>query len=136
MAEERRESALAAELSAQVESLPALVNGDPLLVHRGRFLSLELLLGLGPVPYHLSIEHGRIVALEKGGAPLRSWRLALRAGAEAWRRFWQPMPEPHYHDLFAMAKRGELSIEGDLQPFMANLLYFKELLAAPRRQAR
>ena len=136
MAEETRESALAADLSAQVESLPALVNGDPWLVRRGRFLSVELLLGLGPVPYHLSIEHGRIAALEKGGAPLRSWRLALRADAETWRRFWQPMPEPHYHDLFAMAKRGELSIEGDLQPFMANLLYFKELLAAPRGQAR
>ena len=43
------------------------------------------------------------------------------------------MPPPHYHDLLAMAKRGVLSIDGDLQPFMANLFYFKEMFAAPRR---
>jgi len=28
-----------------------------------------------------------------------------------------------------------MRIEGDLHPFMANLLYFKEVIAAPRREA-
>lgn len=27
-----------------------------------------------------------------------------------------------------------MRIEGDLHPFMANLLYFKEVIAAPRRE--
>jgi hypothetical protein len=30
-------------------------------------------------------------------------------------------------------KRGEARIEGDLQPFMANLRYMKEILVTPRR---
>ena len=38
--------------------------------------------------------------------------------------------------LFALFKRGLLRIEGDLHPFMANLLYIKDVLAAPRRVAR
>ncbi len=136
MAEATGQGTLAADLAARIDSLPALVNGDPWLVHRGRFVDVELLVEIGGAAHYLTIEHGSVVALARGPRPLRSWRFALRAGEAAWRRFWQEMPEPHYHDLFAMAKRGELSIEGDLQPFMANLLYFKDLLAAPRRQAR
>ena len=35
-------------------------------------------------------------------------------------------------DLFAMIRRRALRVEGNLQPFMANLLWFKDVLAAPR----
>jgi hypothetical protein len=135
MAKDLPEAPLAADLAARVESLPDLVNGDETLIRRGRFLTVEMLVELGHVPYYVSIERGRIASLARGPAALRSWRFALRAGEAAWRRFWQAEPEPHYHDLFAMAKRGEMRIEGDLAPFMANLLYFKDVLAAPRRAA-
>lgn len=123
------------DLTVRFERLPALVNGDARLVHRGRFLSVDVLIGLGQTPYHLAIEHGRVVALDKGPRLMRAWRFAIRAEDDAWRRFWQAVPEPHFHDLLAMAKRGVLAIEGDVQPFMANLLYFKDVLAAPRQRA-
>ncbi len=134
MAEDKTGGGLAADLAARVESLPRLVNGDPWLVHRGRFLTVDVLIEVGRAPYHLAIEHGRVAALERGPHVLRSWRFAIRAGEEAWRRFWRAVPAPHDHDIFALAKRGELTLEGDLQPFMANLFYFKDMLAAPRRR--
>jgi hypothetical protein len=123
----------AADLGVRLERLPELVNGDAWLVERGRFLSVELQIGLGRVPYHLTIERGRIAALERGPHLLRPWRFAIRAAEEVWRRFWQAEPAPQDHDIFAFSKRGELIIEGDLQPFMANLFYFKAVLAAPRQ---
>ena len=43
------------------------------------------------------------------------------------------MPEPGWHDLFALTKRGAAAIEGDLRPLLQNLQYFKDLLALPRR---
>ena len=46
--------------------------------------------------------------------------------------YWRPEPEPGWHDLLALTKRGEASLEGDLHPFMAHLQYFKDLLALPR----
>jgi hypothetical protein len=125
--------AAAADLAARLESLPNLVNGNARLIKRGRFLTLELQIGLGSAPYHLVIERGRIAALERGPHLLRPWRFAIRAGEEVWRRFWQAVPAPQDHDIFAFFKRGELTIEGDLQPFMANLFYFKDVLAAPRQ---
>lgn len=46
----------------------------------------------------------------------------------------EPVPKPGWHDLFALCKRGAMRIEGGLHPFMANLQYFKDLVALPREQ--
>jgi hypothetical protein len=66
---------------------------------------------------------------------MRSWRFAYRATPQAWTAFWQPMPKAGWHDLLALTKRGEATLEGDIQPFMANLQYFKDVLALPRAKA-
>jgi hypothetical protein len=42
------------------------------------------------------------------------------------------VPEPGYHDLFAMKKLGVARVEGDLVPLMANLRYVKDVVTAPR----
>lgn len=117
------------------ERLPELVNDNAALVHRGRFLSVDLLLQDGEETYHVRIRDGRIDGVERGPLLMRPWRFAIRAEAEAWRAFWEPMPRPGYHDVFAMCKLGVASVEGDLQPLMANLRYVKEVLAAPRAKA-
>ena len=33
----------------------------------------------------------------RGPVLMRSWRFAIRADADAWNRFWQPMPEVAWH---------------------------------------
>lgn len=119
-----------------IDRLPALVNGDEALVRRGRFLTCEFLVEVGDVAYHVSVEQGRIASVTPGPAPARPWRFAIRASAEAWREFWQPVPRPGYHDLFALTRFGHARIEGDLLPLMANLRYVKEVLETPRRLAR
>ena len=122
-------------LHHMVESLPELVNRDAGLLRRGRHLDLDILIEVGGVPYHMSIERGRIARFERGPLLMRSWALAFRGPEDAWHRFWQPFPPPHFHDIFALAKLGQFRIEGDVHPLMANLLYFKDMLAAPRRLA-
>jgi hypothetical protein len=120
-------------LHGMIARLPELVNGNAALVRRGRYLDLEILIEIGAVPYYGSIAGGRIARLDRGPLLMRAWALAFRGADDAWRQFWQPVPPPHFHDIFALAKRGEFRIEGDLHPLMANLLYFKDVLAAPRR---
>jgi hypothetical protein len=123
------------DADALVRRLPALVNEDAGLVRRGRGLSTRFLLEVGEAEYLLRISDGRLDAVERGPFLLRSWSFALRAPADAWRRFWEPAPAPGYHDLFAMKKLGVARVEGDLWPLMAHLRYVKDLLAAPRRAA-
>jgi hypothetical protein len=123
------------DLAAMIEHLPDLVNGDAALVRRGRTLTVDVLIEIGAAPYYLSIAAGRIARIERGPLLTRSWSFAIRGSEHAWRQFWLPMPPPHFHDLFALAKRGEFRIEGDFYPLMSNLLYFKDVLSAPRRLA-
>jgi hypothetical protein len=113
--------------------LPALVNPQAPLVRRGRWMTASFLVGTGDADWLVHVREGRIERVERGPFLMRSWAFAVRAPAEAWRRFWEPLPEPGYHDLFAMTARGVATIEGDLHPLMANLRYVKEVLAAPRR---
>ena len=118
-----------------IERLAELGNADVWLVRRGRFLDVTFLVEVGQTPYLLRIHRGRIEAIDKGPHIMPRWAFALRATEEAWAAFWQPVPAPGFHDLIAMLKIGELRIEGDQHPFIANLRYFKDLLALPRAKA-
>jgi hypothetical protein len=119
-------------LSAMVEQLAALVNADAALLRRGRDLTIDIMIEIDDEPYYVAIEHGRIVGVQRGPAIMKSWAFAVRGEAEAWEKFWQPVPPPNFHDIFALAKLGAFRIEGDYRPLITNLLYFKALLAAPR----
>jgi hypothetical protein len=123
---------MAIDAAARFERLPELVNGDAWLVRRGRFFSGGIGVAVGEVPFHLEIERGRVAELIRGPILMRSTVFRVSAGAEAWARHWQAVPAPHFHDLHAMLKAGHLSIEGELQPLMANLQYVKDALAKPR----
>jgi hypothetical protein len=113
--------------------IPALLEQNPGLIDRARFLECDCLLGPIEQPFHAAIRAGKIVDLTPAPVLMRSWRFAYRATPAAWAEYWQPMPRPGWHDLFALTKRGEAVLEGDLHPFMANLQYFKDVLALPRQ---
>lgn len=112
--------------------IPALLDRKPALIVRGRFLDCECLLGPIGHPFHASIRQGRIVDLTPAPVLMRSWRFSYRASPAAWAEHWQAAPRPGFHDLLALTKRGEAVLEGDLHPFIANLQYFKDVLALPR----
>jgi hypothetical protein len=125
------EAAIAALLT-----LPTLMESGLDLARRGRFVTLDCAVGTPAAPVYLRIEEGRVTDAVRGPALMRSVRFSYRATGEAWAAFWQPMPAPGFHDLLALTKRGAATLEGDLQPFVANLQYFKDLLALPRGGAR
>ncbi len=124
-----------APLDAIVEafkSIPQLLARDAALMSRGRLLDVDCLLGPSTQPFHAMIRGGQIVEMTAAPVMMRSWRFAYRATPTALAAYWQAMPPPGWHDLLALTKRGEATLEGDLHPFMAHLQYFKDLLALPR----
>ena len=125
-----------AAIAEAFAKIPALLEQDSGLIHRGRFLDCDCLLGPMGRPFHVSIRAGRILDFTPAPVLMRSWRFAYRATPEAWSQYWQPMPRPGWHDLLSLTKRGEAVLEGDLHPFMANLQYFKDVLALPRTAAK
>jgi hypothetical protein len=87
---------------------------------------------IGAQSYYLSIRQGLIVSFQRSPLIMKSWSFAVCGSEKAWQAFWHPFPPPNFHDIFALTKLGEFRIEGDLQPLMTNLIYFKTLLSAPR----
>jgi len=127
-------AALEEDLCARFEQvIPERVNSDSHLVWRGRNLTAVCLVQIGTVPFLLRIEEGRVRECLKGLPLLCSWVFAVRGSAQGWAALWQDPPPPGWHDIFALTKRGEMTLEGNLQPFMANLQYFKDVLALPRK---
>lgn len=119
-------------VSAMFEQLPTLLERDPALVARGRFLDVDCLLGSTEQAYHVAIRAGRITDMVAAPVLMRSSAFSYRATPAAWTAFWQPMPKAGWHDLLSLTKRGEAVLEGDIKPFMTHLQYFKDLLALPR----
>lgn len=117
-----------------IESLPALSDRDPWFARRGRHINVDFLVGVGDESWILRIREGRVERADRVTPVARSWDFAIRAGAEAWAQFWQPTPPPQRNDIMALVKHGMMTIEGNLHPLFANLLWFKALLALPRGQ--
>lgn len=111
-----------------LEKLKAKVNDDVPLTRRGRFLTTTFLIEVGSVPWLVNVSEGRIASVTRGSFVMLSWSFALRAPQAEWDKFWNADPQPGSHDLMALIKRRVLKVEGDLQVFMTNLRYFKEVL--------
>jgi hypothetical protein len=118
-----------------IERLAELVNDDAWLVKRGRLLNVTFAIGVDDTDYLIRVIDGRIAEIEKGPHVMRSWTFAVRASAQTWETFWQAVPPPGFHDIFALLRKRLVAFEGDLQPMMAHLLYIKLLLAKPRELA-
>ena len=101
------------------------------LIARGRWLSATCRLQIGSCPLIIRIDHGVPTVVDK--APrLMAWDFSIRGTARAWSALWEPIPPAGWHDLFALTKRGQMHIEGNTHPLLANLQYVKDLITLPR----
>ena len=118
-----------------IERLPELANGDAWLIHRGRFLDVDMMLEVGETQYLVRIREGRVASVDRGPFVMPRWTFALRASLEDWNAYSSPAPAPGSHDLVAMMKFKRLVLDGDPYPFMTHIRYFKDLLGLLRAEA-
>jgi hypothetical protein len=118
-----------------IDNIASLVNADARLVHRGRFVDTTFMIAIDDAYTLIRVQEGRVVKVTPGPFITPDYTFALRASRGVWEKFWQPLPPLGFTDIFALVKQKLMRVEGDLHPFMANLLYFKDVLAAPRRGA-
>jgi len=118
-----------------LDSIARVVNADDGLVRRGRFVDTTFMITIGDDDHLVRVQEGRIAAVTAGPFITPNYSFALRASRDVWEKFWQPLPPRGFTDIFALVKFRRMRVEGDLHPFMSNLLYFKDVLAIPRREA-
>ena len=123
-------------IEARLAALPRRVNGDAVLLRRGRYLNTICELDIGGDSVLLRISDGRIADVQRNPSVMPSADFAIIGEPAIWRRFLAADPPPGDHDLFAFLKRRELRVVGDLHPLMSHLLYWKGVLACLRDSPR
>jgi hypothetical protein len=117
-----------------IDKIANLVNADARLIERGRFVDTTFMIAVDDDDTLISIREGRVVKVTPGPFITPNYSFALRASRGVWEKFWQPLPPLGFTDIFALIKQRLMRVEGDIHPFMANLLYFKDVIAAPRQE--
>ena len=102
---------------------------------RPRACSADLLLQFGDVAAIVRVRDGRVAQIIDERVPLKSWDFAVKGSEAGWDKFWEKFPPPGWHDILALNKRREFSIEGNLHPLMSHLQFYKDLLACARETA-
>jgi hypothetical protein len=119
-----------------IDTIARLVNADAKLIRRGRFVDTTFMIAVDDDYTLIGVQEGRISSVTLGPFITPDYSFCLRAPRDVWEKFWQPLPPLGFTDVFALVKQKLLKVEGDLHPFMSNLLYFKDVIAAPRREAK
>jgi len=117
-----------------IDKIARLVNADAGLIRRGRFVDTTFLIAINDAYTLIRIQEGRVASVTPGPFITPDYSFALRASREVWEKFWQPLPPLGFTDIFALVKQKLMRVEGDIHPFMSNLLYFKDVIAAPRKE--
>lgn len=116
------------------ENIQRQLDRSMYLQRLGRLFSETVLVEVSGAEYYLTFEKGRIVTIAEGPSRKTPWRFAFRTDAEALCKFWQPLPEPGFHDIFGLVKIGRGRIDGDILCLVKNLRFFKEVLALTRSE--
>lgn len=113
----------------KLEGMARRLDERPHLLRLGRLFSETVLLQSGADEYYLQFERGHVATITPGPSRKTPWRFALKTDDEALRAFWQPIPEPGFHDIFGLVKIGRARIDGDILALVKNLRFFKEFMA-------
>lgn len=118
-----------------LKTLSAMQNrlaSSPHLGRIGALFSETVLLQIDQSEFYLVFENGRLSRIIEGPSMKIPYRFAFVTDAGALGKFWQPRPEPGFHDIFAMVKTGRAKILGDILSLVKNLRFFKEFMALGR----
>lgn len=119
----------------EIVHLRERLDAAPHLRRMGRLSCETVLLKVDETEHHLIFDRGRLAEVRPGPSKKTPYRFALVTDAEALHRFWRPVPEPGFHDLFGLVKIGRAEILGDILCLVRNLRFIRELLALPRGAA-
>ncbi|MGB0659141.1 MAG: hypothetical protein ACPGNV_03095 [Mangrovicoccus sp.] len=116
------------------KQIQATLEHRPHLLRLGRLFSETVLIEIDGQEIYLSFEKGHLIDVTEGPSLKTPWRFALRTDAAALQKFWQPRPEPGFHDVFGLVKIGRGRVDGDILALVRNLRFFKEVLGLARPQ--
>jgi hypothetical protein len=97
-------------------------NTDPEIQAHGRYFTCSYLLDATERSYVVEVQSGRVTNVAVDPGPLDvPYDFAIRASAETWRGFGEPVPAPMFHGIWAASFQRDMRLEGKVLVLMQNL---------------
>ena len=98
-------------------------NTDPEIQAHGKYFTCSYLLDATERSYVVEVQSGRVTNVAVDPGPLDvAYDFAIRASAETWRGFGEPVPAPMFHGIWAATFQRDMRLEGKVLVLMQNLL--------------
>jgi hypothetical protein len=101
-----------------------LTNGDETIKAMAKYYSCTFMFDMEKAKVIIEMHDGKVKNINTNPSPLDPYDFALRASANTWREFGQPMPKPMYHGIWSASFLKDLKIEGNHLVLMKNLRNF------------
>lgn len=101
-----------------------LTNRDETIASMAKYYSCTFMFDMEKVKVIVEMHDGKVKKINTNPGGLDAYDFALRASANTWKEFGQPIPKPMYHGIWAASFRQDLKIEGNHLILMKNLRNF------------
>ena len=96
-------------------------NSDETIGAMAKYYSCSFMFDMEKAKVIIEMHDGKVKNINTNPGPLDAYDFALRASANTWKEFSQPMPKPMYHGIWSASFRKDLKIEGNHLVLMKNL---------------
>ena len=99
-------------------------NSDETIGAMAKYYSCSFMFDMEKAKVIIEMHDGKVKNINTNPGPLDAYDFALRASANTWKEFSQPMPKPMYHGIWSASFRKDLKIECNHLILMKNLRNF------------
>ena len=99
-------------------------NSDETIGAMAKYYSCSFMFDMEKAKVIIEMHDGKVKNINTNPGPLDPYDFALRASANTWKEFSQPMPKPMYHGIWSASFLKDLKIEGNHLILMQNLRNF------------
>ncbi len=115
---------MSAELENWAKKYKELTNSDETIGAMAKYYTCSFMFDMEKAKIIIEMHDGKVKNININPSPLDPYDFALRASANTWKEFGQPMPKPMYHGIWSASFLRDLKIEGNHLVLMKNLRNF------------
>ena len=115
---------MSTEIENWAKKYEDLTNGDETIKAMAKYYTCSFMFDMEKAKVIIEMHDGKVKNINTSPSPLDPYDFALRASAQTWREFGQPMPKPMYHGIWSASFLKDLKIEGNHLILMKNLIIF------------
>ena len=101
-----------------------LTNSAETIGAMAKYYSCSFMFDMEKAKVIIEMRDGKVKSINTNPGPLDPYDFALRASANTWKEFSQPIPKPMYHGIWSASFLRDLKIEGNHLVLMKNLRNF------------